>query len=157
MTDRRAWGLGAGLILSAVLLAGGLFLPALTLSRFFFSEQHSLAGAVFAFAAAGNWFLFTVTFLLTILFPLGKVGACAALWLLAPRGGATARRLAAWLAALSRWSMADVFIIALVVLAVDGSLFTTADLHIGVLLFTAGVLLSTWAARRVQALAGASA
>ena len=164
MADRRAtlsaaaggadrW-VGAWLGLSGVLLLAGLFLPAVTLSRFFFSEQYSLAGAVFGFAAAGNWFLFLVTFLFSIVFPLGKVATCLALWFVvppAPRGWGA--RLSAWLAALSQWSMVDVFIVALVVLVVDGQLLSAADVHVGVVAFTAGVLLSTWAARRIGRLA----
>ncbi len=162
MTDHRAtlasaaagadrW-VGVWLGLSAALLLAGLFLPAVTVRRFFFSEEYSLAGAVFRFAAAGDWFLFLVTFLFSILFPLGKIGVCLALWYAAP-GGGRAVRLAGWLAAFSKWSMLDVFIIALVVLVVDGQMFSAADVHIGVVVFSAGVLLSTWAARRIDALA----
>ena len=147
---------GACLALSGALLAAGLFLPALTLSRFFFTQELSLAAAVFAFARGGDWLLFAATFVFTIAFPLGKVAVCLALWYGVPaRGGAWAERLAGWLSALSRWSMVDVFILALVVLVVDGQLLTSADLHAGVVVFAAGVLLSTWAARRTAALAPA--
>lgn len=149
--------IGAILALSGVLLAAGLLLPALTLSRFFFTQELSLAAAVFAFARGGDWFLFAATFVFTIAFPLGKVAVCLALWYGVPArgGGAWAARLAGWLSALSRWSMVDVFILALVVLVVDGQLLTSADLHAGVVVFAAGVLLSTWAARRTAALAPA--
>ena len=149
--------LGALLALSGALLAAGLFLPAITLGPVFFAERMSLAGAVFGFAAAGQWFLFLITFAFTIAFPLAKVAVCLALWATAPRRpGAAAVRLAGWLAALSRWSMVDVFIVALVVLAVDGRVFGAADVHAGVIVFAAGVLLSTWTARRTVATAGGS-
>lgn len=148
--------LGALLALSGALLAAGLFLPAITLGPVFFAERMSLAGAVFGFAAAGQWFLFLITFAFTIAFPLAKVTVCLALWATAPRrrSDAAAVRLAGWLAALSRWSMVDVFIVALVVLAVDGRVFGAADVHAGVIVFAAGVLLSTWTARRTVATAG---
>lgn len=149
--------LGALLALSGALLAAGLFLPAITLGPVFFAERVSLAGAVFGFAAAGQWFLFLITFAFTVAFPLAKVAVCLALWATPRRpGGAAAVRLAGWLAALSRWSMVDVFIVALVVLAVDGRVFGAADIHAGVIVFSAGVLLSTWAARRTVATAGES-
>ena len=150
--------LGALLALSGALLAAGLFLPAITLGPVFFAERMSLAGAVFGFAAAGQWFLFLITFAFTIAFPLAKVTVCLALWATAPRrrSDAAAVRLAGWLAALSRWSMVDVFIVALVVLAVDGRVFGAADVHAGVIVFAAGVLLSTWTARRTVATAGGS-
>ena len=150
--------LGALLALSGALLAAGLFLPAITLGPVFFAERVSLAGAVFGFAAAGQWFLFLITFAFTVAFPLAKVAVCLALWATPrrPGGAAAAVRLAGWLAALSRWSMVDVFIVALVVLAVDGRVFGAADIHAGVIVFSAGVLLSTWAARRTVAMAGES-
>lgn len=148
--------LGLWLGLSAALLLAGLFLPAVTLSRFFFSEQYSLAGAVFGFAAAGDWFLFVVTFAFSIVFPVGKVATCLALWFAVPPGASWAARLADALAALSKWSMLDVFIVALVVLVVDGRVLSSADVHAGVVVFTAGVLLSAWAARRVGAAAAAA-
>ena len=148
--------LGALLALSGALLAAGLFLPAITLGPVFFAERVSLAGAVFGFAAAGQWFLFLITFAFTVAFPLAKVAVCLALWATPRRPGDAAVRLAGWLAALSRWSMVDVFIVALVVLAVDGRVFGAADIHAGVIVFSAGVLLSTWAARRTVATAGES-
>lgn len=145
--------IGAWLVLSGVLLAAGLFLPAVTVGGFFLAESYSLAEAVFGFAARGQWLLFALTFLFSMAFPLGKVALCLALRIAAPAGGA---RLAGWLAALSRWSMVDVFIVALVVLVVDGQLLTTADVHSGVAAFAAGALLSGWAARRTVALAAAA-
>ena len=147
---------GVWLALSALLLGAGLFLPAVTFGRLFFSEEHSLAGAVFGFAASGNWFLFLLTFTFSIAFPLGKVAACLALWFAVPPGARWAPRLAEWLGTLSRWSMADVFVIALVVLAVDGRILDSADIHVGVPAFAAGVLLSAWAARRVGVMAAAA-
>lgn len=145
--------IGAWLVLSGILLAAGLFLPAVTIGGFFLAESYSLAEAVFGFAARGQWLLFALTFLFSMAFPLGKVALCLALRFAAPAGGA---RLAGWLAALSRWSMVDVFIVALVVLVVDGQLLTTADVHSGVAAFAAGALLSGWAARRTVALAAAA-
>lgn len=141
--------LGPALALSAALLAAGMLLPAITVRRLFMANEFSLAEAVFSFLEAGDWFLFLITFVFTMAFPIGKVAVCAGLWFLAPRGSGRAARLAHWLASLSKWSMLDVFVIALMVLVVDGRLLDSADVHAGVIAFTAGVLLSAWAARRI--------
>ena len=141
--------LGPALALSAVLLGAGMLLPAITVRRLFMANEYSLAGAVFSFLEAGEWFLFLITFVFTMAFPIGKVTVCAGLWFLAPRGSGRAARLAHWLAALSKWSMLDVFVIALMVLLVDGRLLDSADIGVGVIAFTVGVLLSAWAARRI--------
>ena len=49
--------------------------------------------------------------------------------------------------------MLDVFIIALVVLVADGRLLTGADIRVGAIVFSASVLVSTWAVRRLSLLA----
>jgi paraquat-inducible protein A len=147
---------GLWLVLAAGLLAAGLFLPAVTVRKMFvLSREYSLAEAVFAFAGAGDWFLFAVTFAFTIAFPVAKTLTCLALWFAVPRAGGRAARLAEALAAMSKWSMLDVFMIALVVLVVDGQLLSSADVHVGVIAFSAAVLLSTYGARRIAALAAA--
>lgn len=144
---------GLWLVAAAVLLGAGLFLPAVTLRQFYlFEKQYSLAEGVFAFAEAGDWFLFVVVFAFSILFPIAKTVVCLALWFLAPVDAEITAKLSGWLAALSKWSMLDVFIIALMVLLVDGRLLSSADVHAGVIAFTAAVLMSTYAARRIGVL-----
>ena len=146
---------GFWLLAAAVLLGAGLFLPAVTLRQFYvFEKQHSLAEGVFAFAEAGDWFLFVVVFAFSILFPIAKILVCLALWFVVPSAATITGKLSGWLATVSKWSMLDVFIIALMVLLVDGRLLSSADIHAGVITFTAAVLLSTYAARRIGALSG---
>lgn len=143
---------GAWLVLAGVLLCGGLFLPAVSVQRFFLTREYSLAEGVFGFLASGDWFLFLVTFVFSILFPVGKIGVCLALWFFVRRDHPLTARLSGWLTALSKWSMLDVFVIALVVLLLNGRLLSSADVHSGVIAFTAAVLLSTYAARRINVL-----
>lgn len=146
---------GFWLLAAAVLLGAGLFLPAVTLRQFYvFEKQYSLAEGVFSFAEAGDWFLFVVVFAFSILFPIAKILVCLALWFVVPSDAPITGKLSGWLATVSKWSMLDVFIIALMVLLVDGHLLSSADIHAGVVAFTAAVLLSTYAARRIGALSG---
>ena len=144
---------GLWLVLAAGLLGAGLFLPAVSVKRFFLSQEYSLAEGVFGFLSSGDWFLFLVTFAFSILFPIAKIGVCLALWFFVRRDHPLTATLSGWLATLSKWSMLDVFIIALVVLLLNGRLLSSADVHSGVIAFTAAVLLSTYAARRINALA----
>ncbi|MDP7486631.1 MAG: paraquat-inducible protein A, partial [Alphaproteobacteria bacterium] len=155
-TGADRW-MGVWLGLSALLVCAGLFLPAVTVRRLFLSEEYSLAEGVYSFLVAGDWFLFLVTFAFTIVFPISKVGVCLALWFLSPRGSQRSVKFAGTLASLSKWSMLDVFVIALMVLVVDGRLLDSADIHVGVVAFTGGVLLSAWGARRIGILHGAGA
>ena len=52
-------------------------------------------------------------------------------------------RLAAWIKGLSKWSMLDVFVAALVVVAIKVTIVSDVSIHSGIYVFTAAVLLST--------------
>ena len=147
--------LGVPILLSLGLLLAGLFLPAITVRKFyFFEEVYSLFDGIVAFYEAGKYFIFAVTLVFTVIFPLGKILTALVIWGFVARDSAAARRLLAWLAVVSKWSMLDVFIIAVTVLVVDGQLLTSADIHAGIIFFAAAVLLSTFSVRQLSALAG---
>ena len=155
---RRARGidraLGPVLGASLAALVAGLLLPAITIRSLGFARDYSLLDSVFAFLDDSDWFLFVVTFVFSVLFPLTKIVAGLVLWYLLDGAQPAARRLLDALAGLSKWSMLDVFIIALVVLVADGRLLTSADVGIGAIVFSLAVLSSTWAVRRLAKLAG---
>jgi len=145
---------GLWLFLSLGLLLAGLFLPAITVRALIFSRELSLFESVIGFLDSGEYFLFAITFPFTILFPLAKILTGLALWYVVETRGYLAVRLLAWLAGISKWSMLDVFVIALMVLVADGRLLTSADIHAGVVVFAAAVLLSTFAIRRLSLVVG---
>ena len=76
------------------------------------------------------------------------------MWFFLDATGSYARPVLGWLAMLSKWSMLDVFIIALIVLVADGRLLSSADIQIGAIVFSGAVLVSTWATKRLSELAG---
>ncbi|MBO6784747.1 MAG: paraquat-inducible protein A [Alphaproteobacteria bacterium] len=156
--SRRATGIdrSLGLVLLASLagLVAGLLLPAITVRSMFIGRDFSLLESVFSFLQSGDWFLFLVTFLFSVVFPVLKIVAGLVLWFVVDATDAYARPVLGWLATLSKWSMLDVFIIALVVLVADGRLLSSADIQIGAIVFSVAVLVSTWATRRLSALAG---
>jgi paraquat-inducible protein A len=156
--SRRANGIDRllGLVLLASLgaLVVGLALPAITVRSLFFAQDFSLFESVLAFLEDGDWFLFVVTFLFSVVFPIAKIVVGLALWFALDATGAYARPVLGWLAAMSKWSMLDVFIIALIVLVADGRLLSSADIQIGAIVFSGAVLTSTWVTRRLSVLAG---
>jgi paraquat-inducible protein A len=145
--------LGVALLISLAMLVAGLLLPAITIRSFWFARDYSLLDSVLAFLEAGDWFLFLITALFSILFPLGKIVTALALWYALDASRPVAHRALVWLGTLSKWSMLDVFIIALVILVADGRLLSSADIGIGAIVFSLAVLLSTWAVRRLARLA----
>lgn len=153
---RDQW-IGPILILSLVLLALGLSLPALSVGNFLVRKDYSLLQAVWAFWARGNYMLFVVVGAFSVLIPTLKTLLCAYVWFAVPSRHRHAVHLVQWLAALSKWSMLDVFIIALTVLVLEGSLISSADVHVGLIAFAAAVLLSTIGLKRMAALIASQA
>jgi paraquat-inducible protein A len=156
--SRRAVGidraLGLVLLGSLAALIVGLVLPAITIRSMFLAKDFSLLESVWAFLEEGDWFLFVITFLFSVVFPVVKILTGLALWFVLDATEAYARPVIGWLSALSKWSMLDVFIIALIVLVADGRLLSSADIQIGAVVFSIAVLVSTWATRRLSILAG---
>ena len=156
--SKRAEGfdriLGFILVVSLGALVAGLLLPAITVRSLFISQDFSLVESVLSFLDQGDWFLFIITFLFSVVFPVVKIVTGIALWFFLDSTSRYARPVLGWLATFSKWSMLDVFIIALIVLVADGRLLSSADIQIGAIIFSVAVLVSTWATRRLSALAG---
>jgi len=104
---------------------------------------------VLAFGDAGKYLLFAVVLFFSAIFPTAKILIALWAWCAGPEDSARLRRLCGRFATVSKWSMLDVFIVALTVLVVEGSLFTAADVHVGIVCFAVSVVVSTFAIQRV--------
>jgi len=145
---------GPGLLLCLPLLAAGLVLPSLYFQNLWVLNQtYSLWGAAWTFWDKGHYSLFAVLFGFTVVLPLAKV--LLGLWVFygADAAGLPAKRWLHPLSAMAKWSMLDVFIVAVMILALEGSLVTAASLGLGIALFAAAVVLSGWAYGRLARLA----
>ena len=125
-------------------------MPAVSVTSFVvFGTTYSILDGVLAFWSDGRYLLFALVFLFSVVLPLGKVAVGIWAWLAAAPGGSLAGRLLRAASWVSRWSMLDVCIVALLVVALEGSLLTTADIHAGLVLFALGVAASTIATHRL--------
>jgi len=155
-SSRRDRLAGSLLLAALPLLVAGLLMPSISItSLFVFTDTYSIAGAVFQFWAHGNYLLFAIVFFFSLVFPTTKVLIALLAWSAGERDeeGEKLRRLCRLFAAVSKWSMLDVFVVALTVLAVEGSLLAVADVHLGIVLFALSVILSTLAVHRLTAVA----
>ena len=114
-----------------------------------FGKTYSIIDGVLAFWSDGRYGLFALVFLFSVVLPLAKVAVGIWAWIGAADPGSLPDRLLRAAAWVSRWSMLDVCIVALLVVALEGSLLTTADIHAGLVLFAAGVVVSTIATHRL--------
>jgi paraquat-inducible protein A len=142
----------AGILLALALpmLVGGLLMPAISVTKLMmFADTYSIFEAVFTFWTAGEYGLFALVFFFSLIFPAAKILIASWAWLFAGDDDDVTRRILGIFAAVSRWSMLDVFIVAVTVLVIEGSLLTTADIHLGIILFALSVIFSTIALHRI--------
>ncbi|TDI63660.1 MAG: hypothetical protein E2O89_05645 [Alphaproteobacteria bacterium] len=144
------------LIVSLILIVTGLYLPALSISSFyFFNREYSLIGGIMTMYDEGQVWLAGFIFTFTVIFPLLKI----VLGLLALSTIKTAplmtRKILAALSGASKWSMLDVFALALIVVIINGKILSSSQLELGIGLFAAGVLLSTAAIYNLRRLLSA--
>ena len=130
--------LGPLLILSFCALGLGLFLPVLRVDKFFvFTEQFSIMDSIMTLFMEGEIFIALVVLLFSIAFPLVKLAQAFSLWRRTDiHSGHFDRRLK-WLGFLSKWSMVDVFVVALVVFSVKASAIANATTEPGLYFFFA--------------------
>ncbi|MBW3096280.1 paraquat-inducible protein A [Pseudohoeflea coraliihabitans] len=108
------------LVLAAFCLALGLVLPLMRFEKLYlFDSAPSLIGIIHSLWSDGEWALSAIIFLVSVLFPLLKLCAIAAQALAPLQPSAAPRKLssARFLPHLSRWSLMDVMIVAIVIVA----------------------------------------
>ena len=147
--------LGGVLFVAAGLLLAGWFIPIMTVRRlFFFEDRISVLQALDALLARGQYLLFAIILIFSMLFPLLKITISYRLWRGHDvRGEKFARRLGR-AELVGRWSMLDVFLMAIAVAAVNFSLIADVHLHWGLYALSGGVVLSMLASTRMSVLAG---
>ena len=151
---RRARGLdraiGILLLIALGLLIAGLLVPAVEVGVFLFPDTYSILEGVLALFAQGNPVLGAILLLFSVGFPAAKILFAMFVWWLTAPTQVWSRKAIGILADLSKWSMLDVFVVAVMILALEGSLLTTADIHTGLFLFAGSVVVSTFATRRLS-------
>ncbi len=145
---------GLALFASAALLIVGWLVPIMTVRRlFFFEDRVSVIQALEVLWDRGQILLLLIMLIFSMLLPLVKLFLAFSLW-----RGADARRKKFETSLkraeiLGRWSMLDVFLIALAVAAVNLSLIADVYLHWGLYALVGGIVLSLVATARMSIIA----
>jgi paraquat-inducible protein A len=143
------WITGTFLLAAAPLFVAGLWMPVISVrSLLVFERKFSLLDGVLAFFRSGDYFLFAVLGLFTVLLPASKIVTALLVWGLGLTHG-WAPQLVRLFERISRWSMLDVLVVALTILFLEGTLATSADTGLGVIFFAGAVILSTIATHRI--------
>jgi len=144
----------AALIAALGLLAAGVALPILTVRRFvLLAEPVSILDGLALLARDGEWLVAGLVLAFSVVFPAGKILAALAAWVRLRRGGRPPAWIVAGLPALGRWSMLDVFVVALIVFSIKASALGEASVEAAVIPFLAAVGLTALATRTIVRLA----
>ena len=146
------------LVATAACLLVGLTTPVLTLEKFFIVENtFSIASGLVQLFEEGRWFLFVIILLFSVILPLVKL---TVLYRLLGSRSNKHKSLHHYLHLMhqyGKWSMLDVFVVALLVVAVKLGAVASVETHYGLYAFGAAVLSTMAISARVVYLAGKAA
>jgi paraquat-inducible protein A len=143
----RTWAL---LIAAMVCYVPANLLPMMHTSSLFGSESDTIMSGVVYFWTSGSWYLALVIFIASILVPMLKMIALVVLLVsvqLRSRWQQDQRaRLYRLVEAVGRWSMLDIYVVALIVALVQLQALATIEPGAGAIAFGAVVVLTMFAA-----------
>lgn len=129
------------LVVSVVVFAVGLWAPILTLKKLIFLENtFSVLSGIAQLVRDRQYGLFLIVAAFTLVLPCCKIAVLFTAWNSALRRPAQNRYLR-WLALLGKWSMLDVFVVAVLIASVQLGPIATVEIHYGLYLFAAAVVL----------------
>lgn len=138
------------LVLSSFFLALGLVLPLVRFEKLiFFSETPSLLGIVSALWEQESWVLALMVALFSVVFPLLKLVGIAVEVTAESRTEASGL-IARLMPVLARWSMMDVMLVALVIVAAKTSGVASAFTQPGLWFYAGSAILTGLAQMRIR-------
>ena len=136
------WIINLGLLAALGLFLAGIFAPLMELEKFWvFKNQFSLYSALQDLWLQTEYFLFGFLLLFSVLTPLIKIFGLALIINSSPLYQDKHRRFLHLLAVWGKWSMLDVFVVALLFVSVKLGALANITIHYGLYLFAASVLL----------------
>lgn len=143
------------LVITAIMLAIGLSAPILTLEKFFIIENtFSIFSGLVQLLEEGRIFLFVIILLFSVVMPIIKLGVLFRLLGSTAGSSETLQRYLRLMHQYGKWSMLDVFVVALLVVAVKLGAVASVETHYGLYAFGSAVLLTMAITARVIYLSG---
>lgn len=148
------WWVPAGLAGSLALLVAGMFLPVMRVKTLvYWTDDFTILSGVRALWEKEHQFLAAIIVVFSVVFPIAKLAGLLGVWF-APMEGAARTRAVRVIDLLGRWSMLDVFVVAVTVVLASSKAALDASPRVGLYVFAAGVaasMLMTLAVERAGA------
>jgi paraquat-inducible protein A len=136
------------LVVALGLFLAGLFRPFTVVTKLWiFQNEVSVYRGLITLIKEHEYFLFTILLVFTVIFPFVKINCLLAMWLKRGLGRERVMRWFAFVANLGKWSMLDVFVVAIVVLLLRSSRVASIQIADGLFLFCASVMLTQFASQ----------
>jgi paraquat-inducible protein A len=145
----KNWDIDLLLWASVITLGIGLFAPILTFKKLlFYKSTVSIYSVILGLLKEKEFILFLVIFVFSVIFPVAKNLMIA---ITRYRHSRTQRwdKYLRLLGHISKWSMLDVFLVALLVVIVRVGVFGKVTVRWGIYVFASSVILSTFATNRL--------
>lgn len=138
-------------ILSAVLLVLGATLPLLTVSKLIFvTNQVSLVQGVFELLLEGQFLVFLIVFAFSIVLPIVKMYFLFEVIFLHSLHSEKVKRSIRLMHDFGRWAMLDVMVVAVLIVTVKLGALASVEVHSGMYIFGASVLIAMYLTQRVS-------
>jgi paraquat-inducible protein A len=161
MTRRALWSLNpmvhrilapAAIALSTALLVCGLSLPLMYSQKFFWQSTYSVWTGVVELWRQNELALAGILFFFSIVFPFAKLAGLTVIWFLRlPKE--QLNRLLHWLGILGKWSMLDVFVVAILIVLVKIGPLVKVEPRVGIYVFSAAIAASMATTMYIETLA----
>ena len=153
-THRKRIDVPALLLLSIALLVAGVLLPVMhTEKLLLWRDTYSIATGIGALMKEGYILLAAILFFFSMVFPIIKLILLAVMWFARLDGRSRARALR-WLGIAGKWSMLDVFVVAIIIVITQLGGAISAEPRVGLYLFAAAVVASMATTMIIEKLAG---
>ena len=131
------------LLLSTILLLIGIFAPMMTLSKFVWIENSfSLFAGTLQLFIDGQYFLFIILLSFSILLPAAKVILLFRFWYADSGSCEQMQHFMKWISHYGKWSMLDVFVVALLLVIVKLGALASVQVHYGIYMYASAGLLT---------------
>ncbi len=130
------------LFLSTLLLLVGIFAPMMTLSKFIWIENRfSLFAGTLQLFTDGQYLLFLILLLFSIVLPVAKLILLFRFWHADSESCQQLEHFMGWISHYGKWSMLDVFVVALLLVIVKLGVLATVEVHYGIYMYAGAGLL----------------
>lgn len=128
--------------LATIAFIVGVTAPILTLKKLIFVKNtFSVLSGITALYSQGEYLLFILLIGFSLILPITKIGLLVTAWNARNSVKSEHERYLRWLSGLGKWSMLDVFVVAILVASVKLGALATIEIHYGLYAFATAVVL----------------